>query len=196
MRGALLILVIAATLAYPLAVYAGLRHFSPQVLAAALAALLAARLLIARPRHGGLAGLALLAFAVLAMWRDDEFTLRLYPVLVNLTLLALFAWTLWRPPSLIERLARWREPELPAAAVRYTRGVTLLWCFFFLLNGTLALYTARFTSVAIWSLYNGLISYLLMAVLFAGEWLYRRRARARHAKKMGHPKDEEDHQAL
>ena len=86
---------------------------------AVVAALLAARLLIARPRHGGLAGLALLAFAVLAMWRDDEFTLRLYPVLVNLTLLALFAWTLWRPPSLIERLARWREPSW----ARFVRGM-------------------------------------------------------------------------
>jgi uncharacterized membrane protein len=58
--------------------------------------------------------------------------------------------------------------------VRYTFRITQIWCAFFLINGTLAAYTALFTSRAAWALYNGLIAYLLMGALFAGEWLYRR----------------------
>lgn len=30
-----------------------------------------------------------------------------------------------------------------------------------------------------WALYNGFISYLLMGLMFAGEWLIRRRVRRR-----------------
>jgi uncharacterized membrane protein len=43
----------------------------------------------------------------------------------------------------------------------------------------MALYTALFTSMATWTLYNGLIAYLLMGLLFAGEYLVRLRVKAR-----------------
>jgi len=41
--------------------------------------------------------------------------------------------------------------------------------------------TARFASLQTWTLYNGLIAYLLMGVLFGGEWLLRRRLLLRSA---------------
>ena len=63
----------------------------------------------------------------------------------------------------------------------YTRKVTQVWCGFFVLNGGLALGTALWASDATWALYNGLIAYGLMGVLFAGEWVVRRRVRAGHA---------------
>ena len=62
-----------------------------------------------------------------------------YPVLVNAILLAVFAASLWRPPTVIERIARLREPDLPPAAVVYTRRVTIVWSVFFALNGAAAL---------------------------------------------------------
>ena len=46
---------------------------------------------------------------------------------------------------------------------------------------TLALATALWASDKTWALYNGLIAYLLMGALFAGEWLVRGRVRARAA---------------
>ena len=50
-------------------------------------------------------GAALLVFSLVAVLRGDAVTLRFYPVLVNLAMLVLFAASLYRPPSLIERLA-------------------------------------------------------------------------------------------
>jgi len=58
-------------------------------------------------------------------------------------------------PSMIERLARLREPRLPQAAIAYTRRVTQVWCVFFAINGAIALVTAIWASDQVWALYNG-----------------------------------------
>jgi uncharacterized membrane protein len=43
----------------------------------------------------------------------------------------------------------------------------------------MALLTSLWASTEVWALYNGLIAYLLMALLFAGEWLVRQRVQRR-----------------
>ena len=106
--------------------------------------------------------------------------LKFYPVVINAGMLFTFGSSLWRPPTAVERMARLTEPNLPEAAVAYTRQVTRVWCGFFVLNGSLALATALWASPEIWALYNGCIAYLLMGVLFAVEYGVRRRVRARH----------------
>ncbi|EXJ46560.1 putative dNA gyrase subunit B [Vibrio parahaemolyticus VPTS-2010_2] len=94
-------------------------------------------------------------------------------------MLCVFAFSLKQPQSIIERLARLQEPELPPSGVAYTRKVTMVWCVFFVLNAAFALYTC-FLPVKIWTLYNGLISYLLAGSLFAGEWIVRQFVRKEH----------------
>lgn len=171
----------ALWLAYPLLIFFGLKLLEPRYVAALLALLLLAR----RRREAGrlLAGLTrvdlgvlycLLGIAALTAVTNSELLLRLYPVAVSLGMLLLFALSLGQPQTMIERLARLREPELPPQGVAYTRRITQLWCAFFVLNGNVALYTALHASRDIWALYNGCIAYVLMGALFAGEWLYRR----------------------
>lgn len=118
--------------------------------------------------------LSLLALGALG---QAELGMRAYPVAVNAIMLALFAGSLWRGMPIIERLARLREPELPPAGVAYTRRVTWAWCGFFVANGSLAGWTALYADLATWALYNGVISYALIGLMFAGEWLLRRRLR-------------------
>jgi uncharacterized membrane protein len=67
---------------------------------------------------------------------------------------------------------------LAPAGVRYTRRLTLVWCNFFFLNGSVAAYTALAASRETWVLYNGLVAYVLIGALLAGEriarpWLLR-----------------------
>jgi uncharacterized membrane protein len=112
---------------------------------------------------------------------DSTAAVLYYPVLVNVALLLVFAASLVSPPSVIERIARLREPALPPAAVAYTRRVTVVWAAFFVLNGAAAFYTARFTPIETWALYNGLVAYLLIGALFAIELVVRRAVRARHS---------------
>jgi uncharacterized membrane protein len=52
--------------------------------------------------------------------------------------------------------------------------------FFFGINGAIALATALWASAAFWSLYNGLIAYMLMGLLFAGEYLVRSHFKRRY----------------
>jgi uncharacterized membrane protein len=113
--------------------------------------------------------------ALAGFWANALGPLKLYPVLVNAVMLALFAASLRWPPSAVERMARLRHPDLPPRGVAYTRRVTWVWCGFFVANGALALITALWASERVWSLYNGLIAYVVMGVLFAGEWLVRQR---------------------
>jgi uncharacterized membrane protein len=117
--------------------------------------------------------LMLSAASVTISVTNSEFALRCYPALVNLGLFASFAATLVRPPSMIERFARVREPQLPPQAVRYTRRVTIVWCVFFVLNAIVSACTAWMASGKAWALYNGVVGYGLAGVLIAGEWLFR-----------------------
>ena len=87
-------------------------------------------------------------------------------------MLALFSFSLFRPPSIVEQMTRLKEPDFPTAAVSYTRKVTMVWCGFFAFNGAVALYTVLQTDMDLWAIYNGFISYCLMGLLFAGEYIY------------------------
>jgi len=169
-------------LAYPALIFCGLQLLEPRDLALLLAMLLllrrrqlASRLLTDLSRTDFMILVAMLMLSGLTAATNSEQLLRLYPVAVNLGMLLLFGLSLRHPPSMIERFARLGQADLPPTAVRYTRRVTQVWCAFFVCNGLLATYTAVWTSRDIWALYNGLIAYLLMGTLFAGEWLLRRR---------------------
>ncbi|MBB1633378.1 hypothetical protein [Cupriavidus sp. UME77] len=170
------------TLCYPVAIYFGLQHWSPRVMALALVALALLRALTSRQAGWRLLAVAAAVLAAIVAASNHALPLKLYPVLVNVAMLGLFGWSLRHPPSLVERLARLREPDLPPSGVAYTRRVTQAWCVFFVCNGTVAALTAVLASDRIWALYNGGIAYGLIGAMFAGEWLVRQRvmARGRH----------------
>ena len=165
----------ALTLFYPLTVYFGIHYSEPWQIAAALALLLFVKLLTGQASGKGnqLLIIAAVFYCGFAVWNNNLITLRFYPVLINLGLLIVFTASLYFPPPVIERLARIQHPDLPPKGVLYTRKVTQVWCVFFLLNGLLAAATALWSSFAWWSLYNGLVAYLLMGLLMAIEYLVR-----------------------
>jgi len=178
------ILLAALLVLYPLAVYFGLQYFEPRIFGGLLIVLLLLRLFAARGRLGTSARYQWYpmvfmgsACALAAIVFNSADSLRLLPVVTNAICLGSFAFTLARPPSMIERFARGFGSDLDERGVAYTRRVTQIWCVFFFANGAVALYTALAASLAAWTLYNGLLAYLLMASLLAGEYLVRRRVR-------------------
>jgi uncharacterized membrane protein len=179
-------LAIALTIAYPPAVYFGLQVMQPRVLGLLLLSILllrhwqtARQFMAGVERSEWIAFAALCCLALGIMITNQVELLLLYPVAVSVSLLFVFGRSLIRPPSMIERIARLSEPDLPSEGIRYTRQVTWVWCAFFTVNGAIALVTA-FASREYWALYNGLVSYILMGLLFAVEWLVRGRIRRRH----------------
>jgi len=173
---------------YPVVIFFGLQVLEPRYVAALLALLLvlrrrhdASRFLCGTSRVEITVILCLLALVAVTTLTNSEILLRLYPAAMSFGTLVVFGSSLIHPPSMIERFARLRQPELSPAGVGYTRRVTQVWCVFLGINGALAVYTAFYASREIWALYNGFVAYLLMGALFAGEWLVRRHFIARHA---------------
>ncbi|VVN97325.1 hypothetical protein [Pseudomonas fluorescens] len=169
-----------AGLLYPFAVYYGMEHFAPWQFGLLLGSLWLARALTSARRPGSLwMAIAAIAFCLLLALFDSPLLLRWYPVLISSFMLALFGLSLKYGPPMIERLARLSEPELPERAIRYTRQVTIAWSVFFLCNGLLAAALTLWAPLSWWALYTGLISYGLIGLLFAIEWLLRQRVRGR-----------------
>ena len=179
------VLLVAASVAYPLLVWLALGHVGPRWVALGLAALALARAALARERFWLAVAMAVALLAAASAWLDGWAPLKLYPVVVNLALLGVFAVSLRRGPPVVERLARLREPSLPPAAVAYTRRVTQVWCVFFAANAAISAATALWADAAGWALYNGVVAYVAMGALMGGEWLVRRRVRARLASARG-----------
>lgn len=172
-------------IAYPAIVYFGLEFFGSRAIAFILIAAALVRLFLFKRMdgkasgmpHGNLLVAALLLVGVSAMLLNSPVLLQYYPVCINVLLLALFANSLIRPPSLIEQIARIKSPDFPVAAIAYTRKVTIVWCVFFAVNGAIALYTVLGSNLGIWAIYNSFVSYSLMGLLFAGEYLVRRQVK-------------------
>lgn len=181
MARALSIMAALIALLFPLGIWLGEGKLAPGWFAGLLILALLPRLIVSgqslvnRYWVGGAILLALLSVVV-----SDSLPLRFYPVLVNLGFLAMFAYSLAAPPSIIEKLARRWEKDFSPSAVAYTRRVTQIWCGFFAVNGAIALYTALYASTAQWTFYNGFVAYLLMGLLFAGEYCVRIVFKRRH----------------
>ncbi|MFC0399275.1 hypothetical protein [Paraburkholderia rhizosphaerae] len=174
---------VAAKLAYPVVILGAWQGHAPRYIGGMLFALFCLQQL---PRSRAFAAsikrLSLLDWSVAALLgcgsaaivlTNSELLLRIYPSLVNLGLLIAFGATLARGPSMVEKFARLRTPDLTEPAVCYTRRVTQVWCAFFLLNGGFSLYTALYWPRQAWSLYNGAIAYGLIGTLLVVEIVWR-----------------------
>ena len=99
-----------------------------------------------------------------------------YPAAINLGFLLVFYSSLSAPENFVQRIAeKIEQRRLDSIGIRYTVYVTRMWCVFFLLNGLIALSLAWQQMLDEWTLYNGGIAYLIMALLLLGERLMRSR---------------------
>lgn len=172
------ILVTLLTLSYPFVVYWGLQHVDALSLLPVLLLMLLLRWQGERQmRDRVVIVVSVLGVLLVTLFWDAQLGLKFYPVLVNLSLLVVFASSLFASQTVIERLARISEPDLPPSGVVYTRKVTQAWCVFFVLNGSVSMATLLWASEATWLLYNGLIAYVLIGLMLGAEWLIRQRVR-------------------
>jgi uncharacterized membrane protein len=166
-----------AGLAYPGLVYLCIGRVPAGALVLMALALVAARLAVLR--HGPAARrlmaplVAVMAASLGLTLIDPTLAALCYPVVMSLAMAGAFAWSLIRPPSLVEIFARLRHPDPPPAAKAYMRKVSLAWTVFLLFNAANAATTVALGDMEWWALYNGLIAYLLMGALAVGEYLIR-----------------------
>ena len=166
---------------YPFIIYFGIRILPASFFGIALAVLLVLRFAFTRSaeRATALPALALLlAYAVAAALVGSRQLLLYYPVLVNLLMCAIFAGSLRHEEPLLLKVVRARGVAMSEHAPGYLHRLTAVWAAFFALNGGVAFWTTS-ASMEVWTIYNGLIAYLLIGALIAGEWVFRRQYKKR-----------------
>lgn len=163
-------------IAYPFIIYFGLSVLPPSFFGLVLIVLLGLRFGILLPEERLLflpVLLVFLVYAVITVLGDSAQLLLYYPALVNFTFFLVFANSLRSGEPLLLRFVRARGYATSDHTPRYLFWLTMVWAVFFVFNGLVSIWTSTL-SIQAWTLYNGLISYFLVTILGAGEWLFRR----------------------
>jgi len=190
LRGIPKVLFLIAVVLYPALIFyflvirkTSLRLFSLFVMAFALLAFITGTSGKKERRRVSFAwgNLLLFGLGALCLIINSAIILKLYPLLMNILFLAAFGGTLFFSPSMIFRFAVMQDRSIQGSLnekriAAYCRKVTYVWCGFFVFNGSMAAWTIFSGSDAFWSVYNGGISYILIGVLFAGEFTVRKMA--------------------
>jgi len=179
-----LLTIILITL-YPFVVYFGLNFLTTAQLGFVLLAIFGLRVMHARRKKTAKSWPVILAVVIgaslagLSWLFDKPEYLLWYPVGLNAALFVIFTTSLIFPPTVVEYMARLTEKDLPDKAIPYIRNVTVVWSIFFVINACIASWTVLSGDLKIWTLYNGLIAYLLMGLIFAIEFLVRKKVRGK-----------------
>ena len=176
--------VIALSIAYPLVVFALEARVPAIAFALAACGLLFLRAVqspLPTDRPIRFAMIAAIVLIVGLAQVDSQVAAKAYPVVISGGLAFLFGASLRRPPSLVERMAELGGETLSPAIRLYCRRVTMVWALWLAINTLIAAALAIFGSLEAWALWTGLLSYLVMGLIFAAEFTLRRFLRRRHA---------------
>ena len=165
------ILGIGFTILYPFVVFVALKK-STDLHFWALLLFVAACVSLVRNKNIWMFLCILLFGFGLAIYNNDIF-LKLYPVLMNLGMFFVFALSL-RGTPLIEQFAKKMGYNLDAKQKEYSRRVTRAWAIFMFGLAVISLVTV-FLSNEVWVMFNGLISYVLIAIMMGAEFIVRKR---------------------
>lgn len=186
---ALLIAIIAiATLVYPFIVFTSIERIGPTTLSLVLFFLLLIRVIARRRFNDPEQYVQLIlvgSLCLMAAWQKSEVLLRFYPVAMNLAFSSFFLYSLTKEITLIEKFSQYFVKEPEPHQKLYMRGLTKAWALLLLFNAAAAAYTACCSSLEVWTLYNGVISYLIFGVFSLAElvnrYFYKKRYQSRLA---------------
>jgi len=120
----------------------------------------------------------LFSVGTICLISDSGFMFKFVPLFMNALCLLTFGLTLFMPPTMIFRFATLMDKSIKGSlgekrVAAYCRKVTVMWCVFFISNGSIVAWTIFSGSDVFWSIYNGVITYILMGSLFAAEFIVR-----------------------
>ncbi|MDU8924499.1 hypothetical protein RYD26_06180 [Pasteurellaceae bacterium LIM206] len=161
------------SLAYPFAVYFGQSFFSFRNLMSMMLLLWLLRGWVLKKSNQKIINYVVCTFFIIALFANNEKMAYWYPVVINGLFFCIFWISLFSRQNIIEKIARVKQPDLPPKGVIYTRKIVKLWLVFFVVNASISILLI-YVDLDFWIVYTGIISYLLMGILLAGEWLYRK----------------------
>lgn len=170
---------VALTLSYPLLVHLAVWLELPELKLLALL-VLALGLLLPGLRQGnrftwGLFLLSLVMISVIGYMDVAIYLLYLPPVAIPLLLWGVFfRGLLPGGVPLVTDIAEQVHGSLPDPLRRYTRSVTQMWAIFFAVMALWSALLPWLATITLWSLFTNFINYILAALLFVMEYIYRK----------------------
>lgn len=182
LRSLTTLIIAIVILLYPFVIFFGIQFLSVQGLSLIILCLFGLRAIFNHKNDHSimpkymlfiLSGIGI-AISLLGMLSHNIIFIKLYPVAMNLAFLSIFIASLFAKENIIYQFAKKtsRKP-LPYFVSAYTRKVTIAWCVFFILNALVSCYSALFSSLHVWTIYNGLLSYILIGLFFVCEFVVR-----------------------
>jgi uncharacterized membrane protein len=120
--------------------------------------------------------LILCAIGGVSLFMDSPLVLKLYPALADFAYVTILTTSFFIPPPFafyfIDIFDRSIKNKIPRQRFdRYCFKATLVWVVFFIIDGIIAVCTVFWASNIIWGIYNGAVTYIIMALIFAGEFV-------------------------
>ena len=178
LRTVSVVVLVAIVATYPFLVVAGLDVANARVVGAVLLGVAVVSALASGGHASDLVTLLVRRFglftlaAVAAAATNHPVALTLLPSLSSLWLLAMFAATLRREPTIVAQFATTMHDGFPDFLLPYCRKVTWLWCIFFAANAGVSAGLAVYAEPATWAWYTGFVAYVLMGLLATGEYVF------------------------
>lgn len=120
----------------------------------------------------------IIVFLGLSFLFEFRYPAYFYPVLINLVVTLFFSQSLYKEVSLIEVFAL--KVEKDSVEIRkYCRNLTKIWAAFMAFLTLLSFFTAVYQDTYLWVIFNGCISYILIFILLAGEYVFRQYYKAK-----------------
>jgi uncharacterized membrane protein len=169
---------------YPVLVFSALVIFklSIRYLSVFIIALAAAYFLVHRHNYKGkhrfvvfISPAILCCIGIICLITKSSLTLKIYPALADLIYLVIMCSSFFIPPPVVYYFINMFDKTIkdhiePEFFDRYCRRAAIVWCVFFVFDGTVALITVFLASDVVWGIYNGGITYVLMGLIFVGEY--------------------------
>lgn len=112
------------------------------------------------------------AFIITLFHFTHWIVVKYYPVFANFLIFMMFFTSIFNKETIIQKFARIMEPDIKPKALEYTRNLTYAWACFTFINFFISFLTV-YMSERIWMWYNGCISYILVGIFFAIEYIVR-----------------------
>ena len=172
------LLIGVALLSYPALIHLSLAFDRPVIIAGAwlIASIVGMVVAIRNASVFPLLFFGVIVAAAIVLWHRGEAVDLVYlpPVLINATLLMVFARTLLPGATpLVSRVASLWRGALDDEVARYTRRVTIAWVVFFAAMTLESIALALLAPFHVWSLFTNLLNYLMVLLFFAVEYQLR-----------------------
>jgi uncharacterized membrane protein len=169
---------------YPVLVFSALVIFklSIRYLSVFIIALAIAYFLVNRHNYKGrhrmvvfISPALLCCIGIICLITKSSLTLKIYPALADLVYLVIMGTSIFIPPPVVFYFINMFDKTIkdhiePGFLEHYCRKAAIVWCVFFVFDGAVALVTVFWASDIVWGIYNGGITYVLMGLIFVGEY--------------------------